>query len=54
MALCSYQKAKSLVELSDSPVFHFQFSSIYKPIHHIAQDAEEYEQEIKTVLNSLF
>lgn len=50
MALSSYQKADSLVELSLSPLFHYQFSSIYKPIHEIAHNAEEYEQTVKLIL----
>lgn len=50
MALSSYQKADSLVELSLSPLFHYQFSSIYKPIHDIAQNAEEYDQAVKLIL----
>ena len=51
MSLSSYQKADSLVELSLSSLFHYQFSSIYKPIHSLAEDAESYEQAVQLILN---
>lgn len=43
MALSSYQQADSLVQLSESPIFHYQFSSVFKPIHHLAKTDEDYE-----------
>jgi hypothetical protein len=36
MALASYQEARSPVELSLSPVYHYQYSSIAKVLDHIA------------------
>ncbi len=41
MALASYQEARSPVELSLSPVFHYQYSSINKSLHYVAVDAQE-------------
>lgn len=40
MALSS-QKVSSVVELSESPVFHYQYSSIADAIHHIAANREQ-------------
>lgn len=40
MALASYQEADSVVELSLSPVYHYQFSSIAKVLDRIAADEE--------------
>ena len=51
MALCSYQHADSLVELSLSPLFHHQFSSIYKAIHDLASDALSYEKVAKKIMD---
>ena len=42
MALSSYQQADSLVQLSESPIFHYQFSSVYKPIHDLVKTDENY------------
>jgi len=50
MALSSYQKADSLVKLSESPVFHYQFSSVFKPIHELADTAEGYENIKQQIL----
>jgi len=50
MALSSYQKADSLVQLSESPVFHYQFSSIFKPIHHLAYTEDDYEYRKSQIL----
>lgn len=41
MALSSYEKADSLVELSFSALYHYQFSSIFKSIHHLDEKAVE-------------
>ena len=45
MALSSYQKADSVVELSLSALYHYQFSSIYKSIHHL-DDREKADEMI--------
>ncbi len=50
MALSSYQKADSLVQISDSPVFHYQFSSIFKPIHHLAYTEKGYDYRKAQIL----
>jgi len=50
MALSSYQQADSVVELSLSPLFHYQFSSIFKAIHELAWTAEDYEQSLQKIL----
>jgi hypothetical protein len=50
MALSSYEKSESLVELSLSPLFHYQFSSLYKPIHHMAGNEEDYKKVVKLIL----
>ena len=42
MALSSYQQADSLVQLSESPIFHYQFSSVFKPIHDLVKTHEDY------------
>jgi hypothetical protein len=42
MALASFQEARSLVELSLSPVYHYQFSSIAKVLDHITADEVSY------------
>lgn len=41
MALASCQEARSPVELSLSPVYHYQFSSISKAIDHLITDQKE-------------
>ena len=50
MALSSYQKADSLVQLSDSPLFHYQFSSVFKPIHDLATTEQDYEYRKSQIL----
>ena len=42
MALASYQPARSPVELSLSPLYHYQYSSIYAPMQEMALNAQEY------------
>ena len=42
MALSSYSGAKSVVGLSESPVFHFQYSSISDLISHLSKDKKGY------------
>jgi hypothetical protein len=41
MALASCQEAKSPVELSLSPVYHYQYGSISKAIAHLAKNDQE-------------
>ncbi len=41
MALASYTDAKSVVALSKSPVFHHEFSSVFKAIDAIANNEHE-------------
>ena len=50
MALSSYQKADSLVQLSESPVFHYQFSSVFKAIHDLAYTEEDYGYRKQQIL----
>lgn len=50
MALSSYQFADSLVQLSLSPIYHYQFSSVFKAIEHLAHDAESYRKVVKKIL----
>ncbi len=45
MALASYEKAKSVVALSKSPVFHHQYSSLTAAISNLAKN----ERELKRV-----
>lgn len=45
MALASYREAKSVVALSKSPVFHHEFSSVFKAIDALAKN----EHELKRV-----
>ena len=42
MALSSYQSARSPVELSLSPLYHYQYSSIYAPMREMATNKPEY------------
>ena len=54
LSLSSYLEANSVVELSLSPVFHHQYSSIFKCIHdlHIGDKSEtNYENQSKKVLD---
>lgn len=45
MSLASYEQARSVVELSESPVYHYQYSSITKAV----SDLVRVESERKTV-----
>ena len=42
MALASFKAAKSVVQLSESPVFHFQFSSISDAVTNFARTAADW------------
>jgi len=44
MALSSYQNADSLVELSLSPVYHYQFSSVYKVTTGLAKESKAFKE----------
>lgn len=44
MALASYRDAKSVVGLSKSPVFHHEFSSVFKAIDALAKDKHEFQR----------
>ncbi len=41
MALASYKSAKSVVQLSESPVFHYQYSSITDAVSNLARTDSE-------------
>lgn len=49
MALASCQEAHSPVELSLSPVYQYQFSSIAKVLNHIVCDAEDHQRVQKAI-----
>ncbi|MDZ7318867.1 MAG: hypothetical protein ONB11_06910, partial [candidate division KSB1 bacterium] len=49
MALASCQEARSLVELSLSPVYQYQFSSIAKVLDHIVCDTEDHQRVQKAI-----
>lgn len=49
ISLSSYEQARSVTELSESPLFHHQYSSIRDGIAGIGQDAEEQSQTMKCV-----
>lgn len=53
MALASFKAAKSVVQLSESPVFHFQFSSISDAVTNFARTAAEW-LERQQLLQKLF
>lgn len=44
MALASYREAKSVVALSKSPVFHHEFSSVFKAIDALAKNEHEFKR----------
>lgn len=51
MALASYTEAKSVVELSLSPIYHYEYSSIFKAIKHISSSAPDFEIRSKVILD---
>jgi len=53
MALASFKSAKSVVQLSESPVFHFQYSSISDAISNLAKTSDE-RLECRHSLQRLF
>lgn len=44
MALASYKAAKSVVGLSESPVFHYQYSSISEAVSNLAKTSRERDE----------
>jgi hypothetical protein len=53
MSLASYGSAKSVTGLSESPVYHYQYSSICDTIHNLAKDSRDYEGLILEILANL-
>jgi hypothetical protein len=53
MALASYKSAKSVVQLSESPVFHYQYSSITDAVSNLARTDKE-RDERRQALQKLF
>ena len=53
MALASYKSAKSVVGLSESPVYHYQYSSISETISNLAKTSRE-RDERRQSLQRLF
>ncbi len=49
MALASFKSAKSVVGLSESPVFHYQFSSICDAISNLARTSGERDERRKSL-----
>ena len=49
MALASYESAQSVVGLSESPLFHYQYSSIRDGIHGVGQSEEEQASAMASV-----
>ena len=53
MALASCKGAKSVVQLSESPVYHYQYSSISEAVSNLARSSEERDERSKA-LQKLF
>lgn len=53
MALASFKAAKSVVGLSESPVYHYQYSSISETVSKLARTSEE-RDERRQLLQRLF
>lgn len=49
MALASYTPAKSVTQLSESPLYHYQYSSIADAIHALVADLSHYPQVLATL-----
>ena len=57
MALASYTSAHSVTELSLSPVYHYQFSSISNAVSELAADSSEHDavrQELQSLVLKYF
>lgn len=52
MALASYSPAHSVVGLSQSPLYHYQYSSISQTIHRLAKDNPK-RQRVQQLINQL-
>ena len=52
MALASYSPAHSVVGLSQSPFYHYQYSSINQTIHRLAKDSPQ-RQRVQQLINQL-
>jgi hypothetical protein len=50
MALSSFKESKSVVGLSISPVYHYQYSSICDAIHSLSSDDESYKEINKLLI----
>ncbi len=51
LALASYDSAQSIVELSESPLFHHQYSSIRDGIHGVGQSQENQSKTMSALRN---
>lgn len=49
MALASYSPAHSITQLSESPLFHYQYSSIADAIHALARDSTHNKEVLETL-----
>jgi hypothetical protein len=49
MALASFKSAKSVVGLSESPVYHYQYSSITDAISNLARTSAERDERRKSL-----
>ena len=52
MALASYSPTHSVVGLSQSPLYHYQYSSINQTIHRLAKDDPQ-RQRVQQLINQL-
>lgn len=56
MSIASYTSAKSIIEYSESPVYHYQYSSISKLfarlLESVGNDTEKFEQQAQTFLKN--
>ena len=53
MALASFKSAKSVVGLSESPIYHYQYSSISETVSNLARTSQE-RDERRNLLQRLF
>ena len=49
MAFASFKSAKSVVGLSESPVYHYQYSSISEAVTNLASTSEERDERRKSL-----
>lgn len=50
MSLSSYSAAKSVVSISESALYHYQYSSICDTIHNLAKNSSDYEAMLQKIL----